>query len=193
MLMSFCLTNYKAMNTLPKFLVVFSALLIVFLSAAFKVQAPASAEKVNWVSIEEAEKLSKKNPRKIFVDVYTDWCGWCKRMDANTFSHPAVAKYLNEKFYSVKFNAEMTGNVIFKDRVYKYSDQYRSNELAVTMLGGKMSYPTVVYLDEKLNVIQPVPGYVDAAEFDKIIHFFGENQHTKMGYEEFQKTYKPRF
>jgi len=191
--MSFYLTNCKSMNKIPKFSIALACLFVSMMSTAFKVQAPSSTEKVNWITIEEAEKLTRKNPRKIFVDVYTDWCGWCKRMDANTFSHPSVAKYLNEKFYSVKLNAEMSGNIIFKDRVYKYSDQYRSNELAVSLLGGKMSYPTVVYLDEKLNVIQSVPGYVDAGEFDKIIHFFGENHYTKIGYEEFQKTYKPRF
>lgn len=193
MLMSSFHTNYNVMKTASKITFTLVLPLMLLISSAFHVEAPQPSEKVNWVSIEEAEKLNKKNPRKIFVDVYTDWCGWCKRMDANTFSHPAIAKYLNEKFYSVKFNAEMSGNVIFKDRVYKYSDQYRSNELAVTFLGGKMSYPTVVYLDEKLNVIQPVPGYVDAKEFDKIIHYFGENQYTKLGYEEYQKNFTPRF
>jgi uncharacterized protein YyaL (SSP411 family) len=49
-------------------------------------------EAVNWVTFEQAVELSKKDKRKVFIDVYTDWCGWCKVMDKNTFSDPKVAK-----------------------------------------------------------------------------------------------------
>ena len=41
-------------------------------------------EKIEWLTIEQAQEQSKKdgdNAKKYFVDCYTDWCGWCKRMD----------------------------------------------------------------------------------------------------------------
>src|SRR4249920_756491 len=53
---------------------------------------------VKWMSFEQAVEKSKTEKRKIFIDVYTDWCGWCKVMDKNTFSEAQVAKILNEKF-----------------------------------------------------------------------------------------------
>ena len=53
---------------------------------------------VNWISFEEAQNLAKTNPKKVYVDVYTDWCGWCKRMDATTFSNPVIARYMNKNF-----------------------------------------------------------------------------------------------
>ena len=70
--------------------------------------------KVNWVSIEEAQILMKKEPMKIFIDFYTDWCGWCKRMDAQTFANPIIAAYLNKHFYAVKIDAEQSEPITFK-------------------------------------------------------------------------------
>ena len=58
--------------------------------------------KVKWYTLEEAQKLNAKNPKKIIIDVYTDWCGWCKKMDQATFGNPAIAKYLNDNYYPVK-------------------------------------------------------------------------------------------
>ncbi len=67
---------------------------------------------VKWMSFEEAVERSKTEKRKIFIDVFTDWCGWCKVMDKNTFPDLVIAKLLsNEKFYPVKFNAEQTADV----------------------------------------------------------------------------------
>ena len=54
---------------------------------------------VKWYTWEEAVKANEQEQRKIFVDVYTDWCGWCKRMDAMTFKNPDVIKVLNESFW----------------------------------------------------------------------------------------------
>ena len=65
-----------------------------------------SSSQVNWLSFEDAVNSSQQEQRKIFIDVYTDWCGWCKKMDATTFSDPEVVEILQNKFYHVKFNAE---------------------------------------------------------------------------------------
>mgnify|MGYP000536572778 FL=1 len=65
-----------------------------------------SAQEINWVSLEEAVELQKKNPKKIIMDVYTSWCGPCKMLDRNTFQNKDVAAYINKNYYAVKFNAE---------------------------------------------------------------------------------------
>ena len=51
-----------------------------------------SQDKINWMSFEEAIARSKEDPKHIFVDVYTDWCGWCKKMDASTFVDPVIVR-----------------------------------------------------------------------------------------------------
>ena len=156
----------------------------------FKTQLP-DENKINWMTIEQAEEACKQKPKKIFVDVYTDWCGWCKKMDKTTFVNPAVVKYVQEEFYAVKMDAEDQNNIIFRNKVFKFNAQQKANELAVLFLNGEMSYPTTVYLDEKLNVIQSMGGYLDGDQFNTVLHYFGQNAYKKKkSLEEFRKDFK---
>ncbi|TDQ29224.1 thioredoxin-related protein [Zeaxanthinibacter enoshimensis] len=141
--------------------------------------AGLQAQDVSWISWDEAVKRSQtdKNPKKIFVDVYTDWCGWCKKMDRDTFQNPEVAAYMAENFYMVKLDAEGKEPIEFKGKTYKYIPQGRRgyHELAAALLQGRMSYPTVVFLDEEMNMLSPVPGYQKAKPFLKIAMYFGSD------------------
>ena len=76
------------------------------------------SQKVNWVSFEQAVELQKTNPKNIMMDVYTKWCGPCKMMDKNTFDNPLIAKFLNDNFYAVKFNAEGTEKVSYLSLIH---------------------------------------------------------------------------
>ncbi|UII29448.1 DUF255 domain-containing protein [Fulvivirga maritima] len=175
-------------------------LLIVFIgSSAFLMQEKDSqpeikAEEgaVKWYSFEEAVAKSKEEKKKVFVDVYTDWCGWCKVMDKNTFNQPDIAKYLNENFYPVKLNAEQRDSIVFKGTVFKFVPSGRKgyHELAAALLQNKLSYPTVVFLDEDFNMIQPVPGYQKPEMFDQIIKFIGGDHYKDTKWTEWQKEYQ---
>jgi thioredoxin-related protein len=149
---------------------------------------------VKWLTFEEAIEKSKKEKKKFFIDVYTDWCGWCKVMDKNTFSDPAVAQMLNEKFYPVKFNAEQREEITFNGTTFKYVESGRSgyHELAAALLNNQLSYPTVVFVDENFTSVSPLAGYKKAEEFHKYLMFFAE-EHYKKGqnsWKEFEKDYK---
>lgn len=147
---------------------------------------------VNWMTFEEAIEKSKTEKRKIFIDVYTDWCGWCKVMDKNTFSEPKVAKILNEQFYPVKFDAEQREDVLFNGTTFKFvpSGNKGYHQLAAALLNNQLSYPTVVFLDEEFRMIQPLAGYQKAPEFHKIIQFIGEDHYKKTKWDEWQTIYK---
>ncbi|MGV3585410.1 MAG: thioredoxin family protein, partial [Adhaeribacter sp.] len=84
----------------------FTGLLCLILLLGSFTGKPAKKGKINWLSLEEAAVLNKKEPRKMVIDVYTDWCGWCRKMDQSTFSDPEVADYVNKNFYAVKLDAE---------------------------------------------------------------------------------------
>lgn len=139
----------------------------------------AQAQDINWISWEEAVELSKTDaqPKKIFVDVYTDWCGWCKKMDENTFQNPEVSKYMQDNFYMVKMDAEGKDPIEYQGKTFKFVPSGRRgyHELAAALLQGRMSYPTVVFLDEQLNMLSPVPGYQQVEPFMQIAKYFGEN------------------
>lgn len=152
------------------------------------------AQKINWITLEEAFKKTQTEPRKVIVDVYTDWCGWCKVMDQKTFTDPKVIEYVNKNFYAVKFNAESKNDVKIGDTVYKFDAARRANGAAIALLQNRMSYPSIVYLDEKFNMIQPVPGYMEAKPFHQLITFIGGNHHTKEPFESYKTgTYVKTF
>lgn len=153
------------------------------------------AQEVKWLSFEEAIELNSKEPRKIMVDVYTDWCSWCKVMDKNTFNQPVIADYLNKTYYPVKFNAEQKGEVTFNGKIYKFIDQGARgyHELAAALLNGQMSYPSVVFLDEQIRIIHVQKGYVKAEPFDEIIKFIGGNHYQTEEWEEWKAGYTSPF
>ena len=132
---------------------------------------------INWVRWSDVPALMKKDKKKIVVDIYTDWCGWCKRMDASTFKNPVVAGYVNKNYYAVKLNAERADSILFRGKNYRLKGN--ANELAVELLGGRMSYPTIVLLDEQQQLIQALPGFQDAAKFDMVLNYFGQDNHKK--------------
>ena len=140
---------------------------------------PAQSQRINWLTWEEAVQQSQSDarPKKVFVDVYTDWCGWCKRMDKNTFQHPEVAAYMREHFYMVKLNAEGRAPITFRGKTYRFVPSGRRgyHEFAAALLQGKMSYPTVVFLDETLSVLSPVSGYQKVDPFLQLARYFGDN------------------
>ncbi len=152
---------------------------------------PVEPGRVNWITLEEAQEKSKTEKRKIFVDVMTDWCGWCKRMEETTFTDPAVAQYLNEHFYAVKFNAEQTNDIVFHNKTYRFkSNNGRGyHELASEWLNNRLSFPTSVFLDENLNLIQPLPGYQDATKLQAILHYFGTDSHRTTPWETYEKNF----
>ena len=153
---------------------------------------PAHPGPVKWMSFEQAVEKSKTEKRKIFIDVYTDWCGWCKVMDKNTFSEAQVAKILNEKFYPVKLDAEQTADIQFQGNTFKFVPYGNkgTHQLAMALLNNQMSYPTVVFLDEDFRMIQPLAGYQKVEEFHKIITFIGEDHYKKMKWSDWQGVYK---
>jgi len=152
-----------------------SVLAIFFLS---QLQAKAQEKKINWVTIEEAQELHKKNPKKIFVDIYTDWCSWCKRMDAETFSHPLIVDYINANFYAVKLNAEQTDPIVFKGVKYeneRAGQRRGAHNFAIAILQGRMSYPSVAFFDENLSLIYALPGFRPPVRMEPVLVFFNED------------------
>ncbi|MEO7926738.1 MAG: DUF255 domain-containing protein [Saprospiraceae bacterium] len=152
---------------------------------------PATAQ-IKWLTWDEAQAKNQHEPKKIVVDVYTQWCGWCKKMDKATFEEPKISAYINKHYYPVKFDAETKEDITFKGKVYKFVHTGPSgyHELAQEILMGRFSYPTLVFLDEQMNVIQPIPGYQDPASLDKIMKYFAEDFYKTTPWKKYDEMYQ---
>lgn len=144
---------------------------------------------IHWMTIDDVQVAMKKQPKKVYMDVYTDWCGWCKVMDRKTFTNPDVIKYMNRNFYAVKFNAERTDSVRFMGKWYGFAPQSRANQLAVDLMGGRMSYPTSVILEENFQNPAPIPGYLNVTMMEKILKYLAENIYKTKQFPEYEKEF----
>ncbi len=167
------------------------AALVAFIAPKHTSAPPADTLK--WYTWEEATELNKTAPKKIFVDVYTDWCGWCKRMDKSTFVDSSVVAYLSANFYPVKLNAEQKADIQFNGQTFKYVDSGNGrgvHTLAYSLLDGNLGYPSYVYLNEKFERIMISPGYKEPKDIMKEFKFAAEEQYNKTTWDKYKEENK---
>jgi len=118
-------------------------------------------QEIKWMTWDEAAAANAKDPKKIFVDVYTEWCGWCKKMDQTTFKDSAVVAAMNKDFYAIHLDAEQKETIHWKGYDFNWVAGGRggTHELASIILDGQMSFPTFVMLDSEYKTIAISPGY----------------------------------
>jgi len=162
-----------------------------------------SAQEINWITLEEAVALQKKNPKKIMMDMYTSWCGPCKLLDAKTFKNKDVAEYVNKHYYAVKFNAEGNDVVSFKDKTFSNPNydpakaKRRNSGHELARFFSVKSYPTILFLDEKAEFIAPIIGYKKPQQIELYLKMFKKNEHidmdTQAKFNAYFKKFKPEF
>jgi thioredoxin-related protein len=170
---------------------------------SFQNAAETSEKEINWVTIEEAIELQKKAPKKIIMDVYTNWCGPCKLLDKNTFHNEDVVNYINEHYYAVKFNGEGNDTVTYKDKTYTNPNydagkaNRRNSAHQFTRVLNVRAYPTMVFFDEEANFIAPISGYLKPKQIELYLKLFKTDKHKEMDtqekFNEYYKNFKPTF
>ncbi|WP_103864020.1 thioredoxin fold domain-containing protein [Aquimarina sp. I32.4] len=171
--------------------------LFVFLMSFF-----AQSQEIKWMTMNDALEAQKKEPKKIFMDVYTDWCGPCKLLDKKTFHNKDVVSFVNKNYYPVKFNAEGTEEVEYNDFTYKNpnynpdrkgrnSQHFFANALKIS------GYPSMVFFDEKGNLIAPVVGYKTPQQLEIYLKMIYSNDYkkltTKAAWQKYEESFVSTF
>ncbi len=162
----------------------------------------AQAQEIKWMSMNEALAAQKKEPRKIFMDVYTNWCGPCKLLDKRTFHNKDVVSYVNTYYYAVKFNAEGAEEVHYNNFTYtnpnydpqkkgRNSQHFFANALKIS------GYPSMVFFDENGNLIAPVVGFKTPQQLELYLKMIHKNDYKKLttteAWQEYEKSFVGTF
>jgi thioredoxin-related protein len=145
----------------------------------------SSAGELKWHSFDSAIALNKSNKKKIIIDVYTNWCGWCKKMDSSTYKDAEIINYLDKKYLAVKLNAESDSKLFYEG--VNYTEQQFSGAIGIT------GYPATVFMDENCKIITIVPGYLQPKQFLSIAKYFGEDVYKTQSFDEYIKKQNIKF
>ena len=156
------------------------------------------SQKIKWMSMQEALDAQEKKPKKIFMDVYTDWCGPCKVLEKKTLEHKEVAKFINDNFYPVKFNAE--GNEEFEylgntytNPNYKEGRRGRNSQHVFASSLKITGYPTMAFFDERANFIFPVTGFHTPPQLEIYLKMVQSNDYKAITSAEAFRRYENEF
>ena len=157
---------------------------------------------IQWMTMNEALAAQKQEPKKIFMDVYTNWCGPCKLMDRNTFGNKKVARFINKNFYPVKFNAEGTEPIDYQGFVYtnpNYQEGRRGRNAthffadALRLQG----YPSILFFEEDGTLIQALPGYRSPKQIEIYLKMIANDDYKELttveAWEAYQNNFKGKF
>jgi thioredoxin-related protein len=150
---------------------------------------------VKWLSFKEAQEKNKTLQKPFIVDIYTDWCGWCKHMMKTTYSNPAIADYINNNFYAVKFDAETKDTIEYNGKIYKplSPDPKTPHELAIKFLSSSLSYPSTMFITNNFEYNLLTQGYLDEKKIEPILIFMVENAWRTSVFDEFNKHFSHTF
>ncbi|MBY5957036.1 DUF255 domain-containing protein [Membranicola marinus] len=146
---------------------------------------------IHWYTIDEAMDLQQKEPRKLLIEVYTSWCKVCHKLDQLSLSQEHIAKYINDNYYPVKFDAESKSTIYFLGQKYEYKNEGSSgyHSFAYKITHGKLNYPSLVFMDEDLRVIQSINGFQSPSKLIRILTYFADNYNKKIPWNEFNSRY----
>ena len=140
--------------------------------------AKVDTTKIIWHPYDVGLKLAKESGKHIVVNFTAKWCGYCKKMEKETFSMPEVIKFLNTNFVCIKVDGDSKNELNVSG--YKITEQNLArNEYRVT------GYPTFWFLKSTSERIGPVTGYQPTDRYLDMLYFVKDDIYQKMTFNDY--------
>jgi thioredoxin 1 len=115
-------------------------LLICFISYAATVGSISAQNMIEWQPYSSGMDSAKNNNKAIFLHFYAKWCGYCAKMEKESFQDDSIAEYLNENFISIRVDVDKEQNI---------AEKY-----------GLFALPTTYFFSSSGEKLGSVPGYL---------------------------------
>lgn len=158
----------------------FFSLILLLANNAFSQQKA----QVNWLSVKQLDRLYTQKPKKILWKVYSKDCHYCHDFEEKVLKIPAIATYINQNYYPVLLDAFDDSPVTFAGHTYESKD--KMNPMATHLLKGTIKFPTLVFVDEQLKMLNFLQGYYEAPNIEMVLHYFGDNAYKTVSWNDFQ-------
>jgi uncharacterized protein YyaL (SSP411 family) len=135
-------------------------------------------KKITWHSFDEGMALAARENKKVLVDVYTDWCVWCKKMDKEVYTDDQIGRILEENFVAVKYNPESQELVTV--------DNQQMNGGMFTQAMGVSGYPSTLIFGADGKPITKLDGFQETKGFATVLQFIGEDHYKTKSFQQFK-------
>lgn len=157
------------------------AALLVTTATSFAQERPSivvAAEGVDWLPFEEAVEKAMQEGKKIMIDVYAPWCGYCRRMHVETYADDQVQDYLAEHFITTRVNGDSSD-----DSYHLHGRTLSGVELGYHL--GARGFPTTVFLNDEAQYLAPLPGFVAGADLMTVLRYIATDAYETQDFETF--------
>ena len=176
----YCLLTISASPV--RHVISFAFTLLLFLALTIPAQGQAFSDPElsapAWQTFEEAEAAAAEGDQFFLVDVYADWCGWCRRLEREVYADDEVQAYLEQHFAYTRLDFDATD----RDVAFK-GDTFTMQQMAYLL--GAQGVPTVAFLAPDGNYITHVPGFVERDDFLDVLRFIATEAYKEQSWEEF--------
>jgi thioredoxin-related protein len=139
---------------------------------AKKSESASEANEINWMNYEDGVKLAKEQNKQILIDFSTAWCGYCKKMDRETFTNTSVIEYVNSNFVAIRVDGD-------SKREFEIDGFSTTEKKLTSEMYGVRGYPTFWFLESDGSKIGKQPGYQPAQGFLELLSFVSERKYLE--------------
>lgn len=170
-----------------------------FITLLFLVSAcQKNTPEIEWLTWEQGVEKAAAKDRKVMVFVHDPSCDTCKEMDSVTLRHPVISDFLHQHFYCIKFNGKRKEPIVTKGSTYKYTEPlgggegYHQLAAALTHSQDMLTYPSVVLLDENMDLIEPAKGNIPPEQLDVILHYVQDDSYKSTNFAAYLETFESK-
>jgi len=167
--------------------VLFRCLVIPLLATPKQMKQPGL-----WQSWSEVKTKAAANKQPIFIDMYTDWCVYCKVMDATTYRNDSIVAYLKKHYQRFKFNPEKKDTLEWQQKLYTFNSRFGVHDFAVYLTKGSIVYPTTIIIAPGGQPYYK-HGAIKPGEMEMLLKYFAEVNKDSITLEAYSKSFSAKW